>query len=143
MRVVRRRAGFTLLEVCIAVLIMSLVAVNIALVSKTGASAMRAEAFRESLEDDLNRTLDRIKLSLMSSSASSLEGVSAAPLGSNQISFSTSLGLQDGELLNSDPERIEWTALGEDGGRRGATGGGEDAAAAAGGAGINAARSLR
>lgn len=107
------KAGFTLIEVCIALTILSLISVNIVMVTRTGASAIRAEAFAESLEDDLNVTLDRIKLALMASSAASLDGVNPAPLGSNEVSYSISLGIGAGGLLEeSDPEKIEWSPLG-------------------------------
>lgn len=114
----QRRAGFTIIEICIALTILSLIAVNVVMVTRTGSNAIRAEAFKESLEDDLNLTLDRMKLALMASSASSLEGVNQAPLGSNEISYSISLGLDaGGVLVDSDPERIEWSALGADAGQ--------------------------
>ena len=112
------RAGFTVIEICIALVIMSLISVNVVMVTRTGANAVRTEAFKESLEDDLNLTLDRIKLALMASSATSLEGVNIAPLGSNEISYSISLGLgASGALVDSDPEKIEWTGIGADAGR--------------------------
>jgi prepilin-type N-terminal cleavage/methylation domain-containing protein len=109
------KAGFTVIEICIALVIMSLILANVIMVTRTGGNAMRAEAFAESLEDDLNLTLDRIKLALMASSATSLEGVNIAPLGSNEISYSISLGLGAGGILvDSDPEKIEWTSTGEE-----------------------------
>lgn len=112
-----RNSGFTLLELMIALTIMALVAVNVMMVMKTGGSAVRNSSFLSMLDDDVNLTLDRVKLAVMASTADNVEPRFEAPLSSSEITYSISLGVQGGEEVTSDPERIRWENAGPAGGR--------------------------
>jgi hypothetical protein len=101
----------------IALTILALVAVNVTMVSKTGGSAVRHGSFMSMLQDDVDLTLDRVKLAVMASSADNVEPRFEAPLSSPEINYSISLGVQSGEAVMSDPERIRWEDAGPGGGR--------------------------
>lgn len=111
-----RRSGFTVLELMIALTILALVAVNVSTVTRTGAQAARSGAFREQLNDEADQTLDRISLALMSSGAANLYPVVSAPLYTNEVTYSISLGVEGGRKIESMPESISWQQL-EDRGR--------------------------
>ncbi|MDA1264992.1 MAG: prepilin-type N-terminal cleavage/methylation domain-containing protein [Planctomycetota bacterium] len=101
-------AGFTLLEIMIALTIMALVAVNITMVTRTGSQAARSGAFWQTLNDEADQTLDRITLALMSSDADNLYPIAIAPLYTNEVTYSVSLGVENGEVITSSPESISW-----------------------------------
>ena len=105
------RAGFTLVELMVAITIFGLVSVNMMMVSKTGAGAIKSEAFRSTLEDEANLTSNRIRRALLSASADSLDPVIPAPLGSDHLQYQMTLGAnEEGQTLYGDPERIHWAA---------------------------------
>lgn len=111
----RHQAGFTLLELMIALTIVSLLAVNVVMVMRTGSEAARSGVFFKTLNDEADQTLDRISLALMSSDAENLYPVAVAPLYTNEVTYSVSLGVVDGEVIESPPESIGWDALADRG----------------------------
>ncbi|HRV80017.1 MAG TPA: prepilin-type N-terminal cleavage/methylation domain-containing protein [Planctomycetota bacterium] len=112
-----RRSGFSLVEVLIALTILGLLTINIAMVSRTGSQAAESDLFRQLLDTEMDLTLDRIKLALMSASADNVYPQVPAPASESHIDFSTSLGVQGGVHVMGDPERIQWTpATAEKGG---------------------------
>lgn len=114
---VNSRSGFTLIEVLIASVIFALISVNIAMVTRTGSQATANGIMRELLDSELDLTLDRIKLALMSASADNVYPQVSAPASNDRIDFSTSLGVQSGVHVMGDPERIEWIPSEGDSGR--------------------------
>ncbi|MBL4770317.1 MAG: prepilin-type N-terminal cleavage/methylation domain-containing protein [Planctomycetes bacterium] len=106
---VNSRSGFTLIEVLIASVIFALISVNIAMVTRTGSQATANGIMHELLDSELDLTLDRIKLALMSASADNVYPQVSAPASNERIEFSASLGVQGGIHIMGDPERIEWT----------------------------------
>jgi prepilin-type N-terminal cleavage/methylation domain-containing protein len=114
---VHRRSGFTLVEVLIASVIFALISVNIAMVTRTGSQATANGLLHELLDSELDLTLDRIKLALMSASADNVYPQVSAPASNERIEFSTSLGVQSGIHVMGDPERIEWIPSENDTGR--------------------------
>lgn len=111
------KSGFTLIEVLIASVIFALIAVNIAMVTRTGSQATANGLMRELLDSELDLTLDRIKLALMSASADNVYPQVSAPASNERIEFSTSLGVEGGVHVMGDPERIEWIPTENDTGR--------------------------
>ncbi len=104
-----RRGGFTVIEVLIATTILSLIVVNVSMVSDSGSRAARAGAFKSKLEDEADLTLDRISLALMSSSVESVYPQTPAPAYTSEVSYSISLGVgATGEMISGDLERISW-----------------------------------
>ncbi len=116
MRVRHAGSGFTLLELVIALAILALVSVNVTLVTRTGSQAVRSGAFWQTLNDEADQTLDRISLALMASDASNLYPIAISPLYTNAVSYKVSLGVEDGQPVESPPESISWEEL-EDRGR--------------------------
>ncbi|MCA9001034.1 MAG: prepilin-type N-terminal cleavage/methylation domain-containing protein [Planctomycetes bacterium] len=114
---VQRRSGFTLVEVLIASVIIALISVNIAMVARTGSQATANGLVHELLDSELDLTLDRIKLALMSASADNVYPQVSAPASNERIEFSTSLGVEGGVHVMGPPERIEWLPTESDAGR--------------------------
>jgi prepilin-type N-terminal cleavage/methylation domain-containing protein len=100
------RAGFTLLETLIALTVVGLVLGNIVMVTRSTSDAYDAEMSKASLELQLDQTLDRIALALMSASAASLQPGMANPAFHSTLSYAQSLGVQAGEVVHGAPERI-------------------------------------
>lgn len=107
--------GFTMLELVIALTILALVSVNVVMVARTGSEAARSGAFRQTLNDEADQTLDRISLALMSSDAEDLYPVAIAPLYTNEVTYTVSLGVEDGTPVVSPPESIAWEQTSERG----------------------------
>ena len=101
------KSGFTILELLIAFTILVLVLVNISMVAETGSAAYQAGVFESTLEDEAEQTMDRITLAVMSSSEDAIDPVPVAPLNAWRLDYEVSLGIQAGELVLGDPERIE------------------------------------
>ena len=116
MRTAGRQSGFTLLELMIALTILVLVAMNVSMATRTGSQAARSGAFYQTLNDEADQTLDRISLALMSSDADNVYPVAVAPLYTSEVTYSVSLGVANGELIQSPPESITWEQV-EDRGR--------------------------
>ncbi|MCP5023736.1 MAG: prepilin-type N-terminal cleavage/methylation domain-containing protein [bacterium] len=106
---VNSRSGFTLIEVLIASVIFALISINIAMVTRAGSHATANGVMHELLNSELDLTLDRIKLALMSASADNVYPQVSAPASNDRIDFNTSLGVQSGVHVMGDPERIEWS----------------------------------
>lgn len=102
-----RRAGFTLLETLIAVVVVGLILGNVAMVMRSSDAAYDDATAMADLELQLDQTLDRIAIALMSASLQSLDPNAAAPVFHTQLEFVQSLGVQDGVMITSEPERIE------------------------------------
>jgi prepilin-type N-terminal cleavage/methylation domain-containing protein len=103
----KRRQGFTLVEVVISMTIAVMVFANITMVLRAGTKAHESGAFRANLDAQANQTLDRIALAVLSASRNSLSPTPTAPFNSPSIEYDISLGVQNGEVIWSDPERIE------------------------------------
>ena len=104
-----RRAGFTLLEVLIALALVGLVIANVAMVMQTGTKAYQMESSLGDLEIQADRTLDRIALALMASSRESIDPSAQAPFHASAVNYEQSLGVEDGEPVFGPAERIEMT----------------------------------
>ncbi|MDP6762633.1 MAG: prepilin-type N-terminal cleavage/methylation domain-containing protein [Planctomycetota bacterium] len=99
------RAGFTVLEILIATAIFALVLANVTMVSRTSQEAYRTGAFMGLLEEQAEQTMDRIEMAVMSSEHADLAPV--APLFASSIDYERSLGVEEGQMVFDDPERIE------------------------------------
>ncbi len=112
-----KKAGFSLVELLIALTIFALLTVNIAMVSKSGTAAAEGDLFRQLLDGELDMTLDRVKLAIMSATADNVYPQISGPASASHIDFSTSMGVQAGVHVMGDPERIRWTPSGAEKGR--------------------------
>ena len=107
-----RQSGFTIIEALIALVILTLLLSNISMVTKTGSAAAESSIFRETLTDQLDQTLDRVSMAIMSSSAAGLDPLPVAPASSPTISYRASLGMVEEEIILGDQENISWIAGG-------------------------------
>jgi prepilin-type N-terminal cleavage/methylation domain-containing protein len=103
----RARSGFTVIEMLIAMVVVGLVLGNVAMMVGSSNDAYERESAKANLEDQLTQTLDRIVLALMSASEDSLAPGAQSPAFHTSLEFRQSLGVQDGALIQGEPERIE------------------------------------
>ncbi len=101
------RAGFTLVEICIALVLVGLVIANISMVMRSSSAAFAMKSSVGDLDAQADITLDRISLALMGSSPESVVPIQSAPLWSSQVEYQKNVGVQDGQPVWSAPERIE------------------------------------
>lgn len=108
------RTGFTVVEVVIALALVGLVLTKLTLVMDEARRAHQEESITMALDDQAMELLDRIAFALVGSSAESLDPTPVAPFYSGTIHYQISLGVEDGEVVWSDPEVI---GLSEDSGQ--------------------------
>jgi prepilin-type N-terminal cleavage/methylation domain-containing protein len=101
------RGGFTLLEVMIGMVVVGLVLGNVVMMMGSSADAYDKQSSKANLELQLDQTLDRIVLALMSASRESLDPNESNPTFLTSLQFRQSLGVQDGAVVASVQERIE------------------------------------
>jgi prepilin-type N-terminal cleavage/methylation domain-containing protein len=106
------RAGFTLLEMTIGLVVVGLVLGNVVMMMGSSNDAYDRESSKANLELQLDQTLDRIVLALMSASRDSLDPGASNPAFHTALQFRQSLGVQDGEVQTSPQERIEFVVEG-------------------------------
>lgn len=99
------RAGFTLIELCIASVLTVAVVVKAAYVVDTALGVANDETASMHYEDQARRVIDRIALAVMGSDRDTLMPQIEA-LHTSTIRYSFSLGLEDGAVVWSDPEEI-------------------------------------
>lgn len=112
-----RKGGFTLVEVIIAFAIFVLISINVGMVTNAGRAAATTGTFMMTLEDELHLTVDRISLALMAADSSAVDGPAMKPLSSENVSFQTNLGLEDGQVVHGPLEEIEWLPIADEDGR--------------------------
>lgn len=109
------RSGFTLMELVFATVILALLLANASMVSRTGSRVAKNSAFISRLTDEVDVTLDRITLALMSARHDDLYPQTPAPGFSEYIGYSVSLGVEEGKVVYGPAERIDWTSRGDSG----------------------------
>lgn len=101
-----RRAGFTVIELMIALTLVGLVLTKLTLVMDEARRAHQDESLSMALEDQAIELLDKIAYAIVGSSAESLDPLPIAPFPSATIRYEVSLGVEDGATVWSDPEVI-------------------------------------
>jgi len=82
------------------------VLVKTALVMRVASKASNDDASAIVLDDQARATLDRIAYAIIGSDRETILPVESQPLWSDFVRYRVSLGVQDGELVWDDPERI-------------------------------------
>ena len=100
------RAGFTLLELMLALVLLSILFAK-AYGAMTAAANATSTATREVvLEDQARRVLRQIGYSVMGSNRETLIPDAQAPLSTEDLKFQVNLGIQDGVVVWSDSEQV-------------------------------------
>lgn len=102
------RAGFTLIEALIALALAAVVVGKITMVLNSASRANADEAAAMNLEDQACRVLDRVAFAIMGADRSVLFPDPQSPDFTTELDFQVSLGVEDGEVVWSDPE---WVGL--------------------------------
>jgi len=106
------RSGFSLVELMIGIAVTGLILGNLAMVVRTSTTAVESGVFGSNLEDRADRTMDRIALALMSTSAEKLDEVQFAPNHVSAIDYEVVVDVVDGDPFEGVPERIEFDSQG-------------------------------
>ena len=101
-----RRAGFTLLEISIAVGLLSVIGIKLVQVLSSASRYSSTENSSFILEERATAVLDRIVYAIMSTNRETLLPEAAEPLHSESLHYQIKLGVEDGEVVWDDPEMI-------------------------------------
>lgn len=101
-----RRAGYTLLEIGIALTLLTLVLVNLYMLLGDSGEAVRAKAADFDAEIEARRILDRAAMNLIGADVDSLIVPLSAPLSGSSIDFAVNTGFHDGAPEWSSNRRI-------------------------------------
>lgn len=100
------RAGYTLLEIGIALTLLTLVLVNLYMLLGDSGEAVRAKAADFDTEIEARRILDRAAMNVIGADLESIFVAQSAPQSSDKIDFAVNTGFQDGAPLWSSNRRI-------------------------------------
>lgn len=100
------RGGFTLWEIIIASGILGIVIVNVSLLLRATSENHNDNQVVQSLDLHARQTLDRIVIALQSAAKNSVIPAAEAPLYSSAVDYDVSLGVENGEIVWGEPERI-------------------------------------
>ena len=101
-----RRAGFTALEVLIALSLIGLVIANVVMVMDSSTKEYHEGVSVSEVEFQTARTMDRIALAVMGSSLDNLIIPQEMPNKSSSLKYRLSLGFVDGQEVFSEQEEI-------------------------------------
>jgi len=103
-----RRAGFTLIEVLIAMSLAAIVLVKLTMIMDSASDTSADQVASLALEDQARTVLDKIAYAVMSADREQLMPDPESPEYSTSLTFTISLGVEDGEVVLSDPEQIAY-----------------------------------
>jgi prepilin-type N-terminal cleavage/methylation domain-containing protein len=101
-----QRGGFTVIELIIAMTLVGLVLTKLTLVMDQARRAHEDESVSMALGDQANELLDKIAYALIGASREKLLPGSSAPFFGASLTYQISLGIEDGDVVWSDPEMI-------------------------------------
>ena len=102
----RDRRGLSLVEVLLGLALLGIVLTKLGMVVSETHEAHRRESVSMALEDQASTLLDRIAYAIVGSRADNLDPGVAPPFSTESLSYQVSLGVEDGEVVLSDPEII-------------------------------------
>ncbi|MEZ5977758.1 MAG: hypothetical protein R3F34_06025 [Planctomycetota bacterium] len=100
------RGGFTVLEVLIAFTLVVILLFNTSQLIGTASKAGDHNTLQQELDLLADQTIDRIALALMAANEDRTLPLNSAPFNDSQINYESSLGVEDGKTVWSEPERI-------------------------------------
>lgn len=101
-----RRAGLTAIEVLLALGLLSIVVLKATMVLTSANDAQQRDSSQMALEDQARTVLDQIAYAILGSDRESLFPDPESPVFSTSLRYAISLGVEDGEVVWSDPEEI-------------------------------------
>ena len=104
-----RRSGFTLVELMIALVLLGIVVTKLTIVIGEARSSFGRESARMAVEDRALYVLDQIAFAVMGSDRGTLNPDPALPAFSSLLRYQISMGVEDGEVVWSAPQRIALT----------------------------------
>lgn len=108
------RAGFTLIEMSIAIALLGIVIANVYMVLGNSSEAFSAQTTVYETDTSVRRALDRIALLVVGAERDTLYQTPTAPSSTPEINFTQSLGMQNGAVVFGNPQRIALTENGQD-----------------------------
>ncbi|MCP3917933.1 MAG: prepilin-type N-terminal cleavage/methylation domain-containing protein [bacterium] len=109
MSVARRigsRAGFTILELLLALGLLAIVAQKTFVMLTAASKATATDTSALVLEEKARRVLQQVAMTIMSADRDSLVPGVEAPLDTDALRFKVHLGVENGEVVWSEPEEI-------------------------------------
>jgi len=105
-----RRSGMTLIEVSIGMILFVIVTFKVTMLLNMAAEADQEDTARIALEDQAMRVIDQISFAVMGANRATLFPDPESPTYTENVSYQVSLGVEDGEVVWGDTERIEMAA---------------------------------
>jgi len=109
----RGRAGFTVIEAMIALVIVGLVLTKLTLVVDQARRAHEEESVCMALDDQALELIDRISYALYGSDPQRITPFMQTPLPASEIHFQVTLGVENGEAVWGEPEVIGLSEQGD------------------------------
>lgn len=101
-----RRGGFTLLELLMALALFAIMTVKIHYAMVAANQASTRSTRRIVVEDQARRVLQQIAVAVMGANRGTLIPDTVAPLSMSSMRFQVNLGIENGEVVWSDPEQV-------------------------------------
>lgn len=108
-----RRAGMTIVELTIAMVLLVIVGFKVSLLLGMAAEAGEESTTRIALEDQAMRLLDQVSFAVMGADRETLFPDPDSPTYTEVVDYTVSLGVQNGQVVWSDPERIAMSQVDE------------------------------
>lgn len=105
------RAAFSLLEILLAVALLGVLVQKAVMIINGAMTVSSTDTVDTAMEDQARLVLRRMGFAIMGSQRDSLNPAQEQPLDSSEVRYQVHLGLQDGEVVWSDPEKIALSEL--------------------------------
>lgn len=103
------RAGFTLLEMTVALLLLVVVVGNVFTLLRQSSKTIAAQNRSFDIDTQAQRAMDRIAMALVGASEATLQDPQQSPFFTNWLTYKEPLGIQDGVLVESPLQKIQFT----------------------------------
>ncbi len=104
-----RRSGFSLVEMMIALVLLGIVVTKLTIVIGEARDSFGRESARMSIEDRALYVLDQIAYAVMGSDRDTLTPDPSLPTFTSKLRYQISMGVEDGQVVWSEPEVIGLT----------------------------------
>jgi len=103
------RSGYTVLEIAIAVALLSIVMMKVTVLLRETGRVQEESARAMTVEDRARRVLDQIAYALMATNGDTLLPALGPDTATDEVQYEFSLGVEEGEVVWSDPHRIAFS----------------------------------